>query len=146
MAKRTVFRTDACDFSNGQILTPRGDHLATLHPTNHSAERLIRAGRADGHDIRSRCIYVWENARVGEMNWSREKTKHLYELVICESDILHRADVDWFSAVAGAAENHELAAAAVCAYWNGPIKSDRVELLVRKATVVNKLKDKIRSS
>jgi hypothetical protein len=35
MGKRTVYRTDASELNLGQILMPRGDHLATLHPNKN---------------------------------------------------------------------------------------------------------------
>lgn len=140
MAKRIAYRTDAVDFQEGQILLPRGDHKDTLHTTLHEAEKLIREARADGAEIRSNCIYAWESAEMAESNWRIEKGKHLYELEICEADVLHRGNAVHVSNLRDA--NESLKVALAKRYWEEPGQEKYVELLVRRARVLRKLKDK----
>jgi hypothetical protein len=143
MGKLIVYRTDGDDFDDGHILTPRGDHASTtLHSTNQEAERLIREAHPDGEKIRANSIYAWKYLAKAEMSWSHERTKNLYELEIDEDDILHTADLDHFAALAAVVGKKQLADDLAHKYWNGPIESERVEILVRKAKVLRKLMGK----
>lgn len=141
MATRIVYRADSDDFADGQVLTPRGDHSDTMNPKLRPAEELIRSGKADGDIIRSNCIYVWESRESGESNWRYEKDKHLYELEIDEADILHTGNAYLLATLSQIAEP-PAAAEVVQSYWNGDPRSKRVELLVTKAKVLRKLRDK----
>jgi hypothetical protein len=114
--------------------------LLTLHTTLHEAEKLIREARSGGAEIRSNCIYAWECAEMAESNWRIEKAKHLYELEICEADILHRGNAVHVFDLRSAEES--LKAALAKRYWEEPGQEKYVELLVRKARVLRKLKDK----
>jgi hypothetical protein len=125
------------------ILTSRGDHAnTTLHSTNQEAERLIREAHPEGQYIRASSIYTWKHLSMAEASWLHEKTKNLYELEIDEDDIVHTADLDHFATLVSVAGNKQLADVYTQKYWNGPIESERVEVLVRKAKVLRKLKGK----
>jgi hypothetical protein len=141
MVKRIVYRTDTEDFQAGRVLRPRGDHIATMNAMLHEAERLLRKGKVGGDKIRSNCVYVWETLEAGESNWSHDKEKHLYELEICDADILHRGDSLFLATLAAVSDNHQLATL-IQEYWNVPAKGKYVELMVRRARVTKKLKDK----
>jgi hypothetical protein len=140
-AMRIVYRTDSDDFADGRDLYPRGDHTNTMNAKLRAAEELIRSGKADGPKIRSNCIYVWETRESGESNWHHEKDKHLYELEIDEADILHIGDAYLLATIA-AIDDSQAAAKVVQSYWNGDTQGNRTELLVTKAKVLRKLRDK----
>jgi hypothetical protein len=119
VAKRTVWRTDGAEFANGQVLLPRGDHTSSLNRKLHEAERLIRQAKSDGAEIRSNCVYVWENYDMAESNWTLEKDKHLYELEIFETDILHRGSAIYVTNLKGVSDE-KLKADLAKRYWTEP--------------------------
>jgi hypothetical protein len=141
MATRIVYRTDSDEFADGRIITPRGDHTDTMNPKLRPAEDLIRSGRPGGNEIRSNCIYVWESRESGENSWRYEKDKHLYEVEIDEADILHTGDA-YLVATIAEIPDPRTAGEVVRLYWNGDKRSKRIELLVKKAKVLRKLRDK----
>jgi hypothetical protein len=143
MTTRIVYRTDGEEFVEGKILTPRGDHMDTINCKLRPGEDLIRAGKPDGENLRSKCIYVWESFESAESNWLYQKDKHLYELEIDEADILHIGNAYLLATIAEVVTTDPTQAAAVVQdYWRGAGPGKRVELLVSQAKVLSKVKDK----
>jgi hypothetical protein len=150
MQKRIVFRTDSRDLKPGDELVPLGNHYgATLDASHHDAEQKIRAGHPQGTEagtrIRSQSIYVWDNQGWAERTWHLQKKQplvHLYALEIHLDDTLHVGDLDHYTAVSTALGTQQPADQHIKNYWSGHIVSRKVERLVNKAKVLQKLIDK----
>lgn len=143
MTKAIGYRTSSRDMKDGDAFLPEGDHLDTTNSKLHTAEKLLRAGGADRESIKRDSVYIWETEQSGITNWEYEKTKHLYEVEYCKADVRHRGDATYLASIAAVAERAPKAAAALVEeYWSGKIQNRMVELMVRKAKVIRKLRDK----
>jgi hypothetical protein len=143
MGTKKAYRYDAEDYPKEKIIFSRGDHFDGLIPIEQQAETLIRQGRENGEQIRAKSLYAWERLDVAERLWRLKNGKpplYLFELEIEDNDFVHRADLDAFTAVTTAIESKKSPDAAIRDYWDGVCRSDRIEVLVRKAKVLRRLK------
>jgi len=143
MATKKTYRYDAEDYPEGKIISSRGDHFETLTGLQKRAETLIRQARPDGGKIRAQSLYAWESQDVAERLWRMKKRTtpvHLFELEIQDDDMIHRGDVDAFTAVTIAIQRHQSPERAVRDYWEGVCGGERIEILARKAKVLRRLR------
>lgn len=139
----SVYRYDDANYAPGQIIVSRGDHIHGLTGKQRAAEEAIRNVSPEWDRIRSQSLYVWRDKDVAETLWRKTvKPYHLYELALDVADIEHVGDVFYFTMLENAV-NTGLTAAdyALRAYTQRPPARPYVEILVKKATVVQKVFD-----
>src|SRR5262249_7170674 len=102
MTMRKVYRYDEEDYPEGETITSRGDHFVRLTPAQQRVETAIRKTLENGEEIRIKSLYTWENREVAERLWKHKKETHLFELEIDDADVVHRGDLDFFSAAVDA--------------------------------------------
>jgi hypothetical protein len=141
MTKITVYRHDHRDFKIGEVMPPAGDHYSGLTGDQQKAEDKVRAGRPDGAEVRADHLYVYPHRDMAEEDWKHRKDRHLYELEIDEADIRHRGDLQIFHEVIDAVRIGAPVDEAVRRYWISAADSRYVELMVARATVVDRTKD-----
>lgn len=141
MSKRTLFRTDHRQFNDGDEMTSAGDHYDGLTDDEKKAEDEVRAFKG-GHTIRADSLYAYESEDLASKHWQTSKgDRHLYELEVDEADIVHSGNLDTFSEVVTALRKKEDTIPAVEKYWSKEPIGVRTEHLVKKATVVKRVKD-----
>jgi hypothetical protein len=148
MTKTILWRTDSETFDPGEIMTPRGDHYAnTLSKGHHAAEIALRAGMPDGHSLRANAVYTWRDEDWARHTWRielRKLKKYLYKLEVDSGDILHTADLSYYTEIGEALHRGQSPDAAIQAYATGahfdPARhiKPRVEVLVRKAKILER--------
>jgi hypothetical protein len=140
---RTVYRYDGENYQLGRVIRSRGDHFPGLTDVEKVVEQLVRRTMQDGEHIRSTSLYTWAELEMAESAWRSKREADLYALEVKEEDITFQGDLDFFSDAKAAVAANQSAAEGVARYCNGRIKSDgrRVEVLVREATVIRKLRD-----
>lgn len=137
-----VYRYDAADFRDGEVITSRGDHMPGLTGKEFVVETALRNFSPQMADIRSKSLYVWRDRPVAEFLWRNTvKGEHLYELDIGVDDIRHIGDVAIYSLATGVSSQEGAMDALVRQYWNRTICRSAVEILVTKASVRRKLFD-----
>ncbi len=140
---RIVYRYDSEELTPDQTIRSQRDHISRLSDVEKQVESCVRKAMSDGARIRSTSLYTWADLPMAEAGWRGWKDAHLYRLEVKEEDIIFVGDLDFFNdakdAVAGNASPDE----AVAQYCAGNVKSAgrRVELLVREAKVLEKLRD-----
>jgi hypothetical protein len=142
VAKVIVYRTDSRDFETGEEITSRGDHRDELPDEDkREAEDAIRASRTDGAKIRADSLYTYRSLDLATSDWRfRSKDKrHLYELEIDESNIVHIGDLMiYFDVIADVRAKRDPIGTAG-KYWVAAPSERNTEYLVRKATVVKQV-------
>jgi hypothetical protein len=138
-----VYRYDCDDLSPGQTVVSRGDHIQELTVKNSLAEKAIRDVSSEWARIRSQSLYVWQDREFAESQWRKtKKPYHFYEMSIDVADIEHIGDLTYFSMLEDYIESgrtvHDYA---LQAYLNQFQARPRIEILVKKARVVQKLFD-----
>ena len=121
-------------------MLPAGDHYDRLMPDEKLAEDAIRAGKPDGAQIRAESLCVYPDSEMAQFDWTRRKARHLYKLEVDEADIRHRGDLQVFRDVVTTIRKKESADELVQKYWTGAELGRHTELLVSKATVIERLK------
>jgi hypothetical protein len=87
-------------------------------------------------------LYAYEDKDLASTHWQqKEGTRHLYELEVDEADIIHSGSLDTFAEVEKAVRIKSEPKPAAEKYWSKEPISRRTEHLVKKATVVKRLKD-----
>jgi hypothetical protein len=142
VTKLIVYRTDSREFEPGEEFTSRGDHRDEL-PDEHKreAEDAIRAARDDGAKIRSDSLYTYRSLELATNDWkARSKDRrHLYELEIDESNIVHVGDLMIYFDVIADVRAHRDSTATASKYWDAAPSERNTEYLVRKATVIRQI-------
>lgn len=141
MSKITLYRYDPREFEEGEMIESDGDHYDRLAPEEKQVEIVVRQTLDNGFDVRSTSLYTWRNQRIAEVGWKYKKGYHLYELEADEEDIICAGDLEHFSRAKDSVRKGEDPSQHVKAYCEGDIVSDRIEVLVEKATVVRRLRD-----
>ena len=137
-----VYRYDPADFTDGQVITSRGDHITGLTGKERVVELALRNSSPRMAEIRSTSLYVWRGKETAEFLWrNTRKGEHLYELDIDVDDIQHIGDVAIYSLATGIGPQELAIDALVRQYWNRTICKSAVEILVSKAIVRQKLFD-----
>jgi hypothetical protein len=138
-----VYRYDCDDLSPGQRVVSRGDHIQALTAKNLVAEQAIRAVSPEWDRIRSQSLYVWRDKDFAEAQWRKtKKPYHLYELSIDVADIEHIGDLSYFSMLEDSINTgRTVADYALQAYLKQYQGRPRIEILVKKATVFQKVFD-----
>jgi hypothetical protein len=137
----TGYRYDTEDRADEEIVRQTSDHVDRLTDARCGAERLIRAAREDGESIRANSVYSYLDRDFAEFAWRYRKGTHLYEVEIDDADVVHKADLDSYTAVEEAHGKGEATAEHVARYWAGATEGRRVEILATQVRVVRKLKD-----
>jgi hypothetical protein len=140
MGKITAYRYDSKEYADGEEIRSCSDHNDRLTATQKEAERAIRDGHDQGHDIRSKSLYAWKEQSVAERLWKHKRGHHLYEMEIDEADVRHIGDLDHFSSVETALRKKEDPEQHVKSYWAAAPTSQRIEILSSKAKVLRRLK------
>lgn len=147
MARITVYRTDSREFEPDREMTSAGDHRDGLpDEETREAEDAIRLGRADAAEIRIKGLYVYTDAGLAQRDWEGIRNKggkrHFYKLEVDEKDTLHKGDLMIYAEVVADVRARRDKTVNVQRYWDTPpAKGRNTEYLVRKAIVVEKLKD-----
>jgi hypothetical protein len=144
VAKITAYRTDSRSFEPSEKITSRGDHRDELPDEDKKqAEDAIRAGRPDGERIRADSLYAYGSADLATSDWkARSKDKrHLYKLEIDENDIVHVGDLINYHEVIADIRAKRDPTGTVAKYWTTSSSERHLEYLVRKATVVEQVKN-----
>jgi hypothetical protein len=138
-----VYRYDAEEFSRGQVIKSRGDHIHGLTAQERAAEEAIRKVSPEWERIRSKSLYVWKDLAVAEKLWRKTKgQQHLYELSIASDEIELVGDIAYFTMVAETVGRNIAADEyAIRQYLNQRLALSYVEILVKTATVIRKLFD-----
>ncbi|MER8565972.1 hypothetical protein NKH85_21385 [Mesorhizobium sp. M0924] len=152
MAKKIVWRTDGRLFEPGDEMTSAGDHALTSLNAGHApTEQAFRDGIPNGHDLRANSLYTWRDESWARWTWDHEPDKFLYKLEIDEDETRHTGDVCWYSAAGTLIGEGKSPAEAVDAYAiSQPHIQDqhykpRVEILVKRATVLERYEKKSRN-
>ncbi len=141
-----VWRTDTQFFDPGGEMLPRGDHKATLDNSHKGTENLLRAKMKNGYDVRVNSLYTWRDEVWARTTWKLERKtrKYLYRLKIEETDVRHTGDLCYYTEIGEALSAKTCPKAAIKAYASGAAfiqekhNKPRVEILVRKATVLDR--------
>lgn len=150
MSKITVYRYDDQDFQDGAVVASRGDHFSILTGSEKEAESVIRSTNVDGFRIRSTSLYTLENEALARRLQRLKKAKYLHELEVDCADALHKGDLNQFTEVEQAIQRHEPPSEPAEGYWAGthakmdrvwqaPYTEPRIEILVSKARVKQKV-------
>ncbi|MHC2282161.1 hypothetical protein ACVME8_008804 [Bradyrhizobium diazoefficiens] len=142
MARIIVYRTDSRDFEPGEEITSRGDHRDELPDEDKKeAEDAIRASHTDGATIRADSLYAYRSLELAKSDWRfRSKVqRHVYELDIDESDIVHVGDLMIYFAVIADVRARRDPMGTASKYWTAAPSEKDTEYLVRKATVVRQI-------
>ena len=94
MSAMKCFRADQRIFRVHDDVDPSGDHLDELQPNVKAVELLIRKAMPNGHAIRGESLHVFVSQEVALRYWFFKAGRHLYELEVEESDILHKGDMN----------------------------------------------------
>lgn len=137
-----VYRYDAATFTDGEVITSRGDHLAELTGPQRTVEMALRNFSPEMAEVRSKSLYVWLDREGAERLWRHsKKNEHLYELDVDRADIRHVGDVGLFTLALQVGPQETAMEALVRLYWNQIVTRPAQEILVAKATVRRKLFD-----
>lgn len=125
---------------------PGYDNLAGLHPSLHTAEQVVRSARTNGTAIRSSAVYVWDSEDRARQQWAAagrvgKAKKYLYRVEYADANLLHKGDLNHYTAALDAKANLEKAREAADLYWSGQPhakEAPRIEVLVRKAVVIDR--------
>lgn len=137
-----AYRHDSREFYEGDEMPPAGDHISNLKGDQLQAEEAIRFGKPDGTNIRADYLYVYLDGRMAEFDWDRKPDRHLYEVEISEDDIVHTGDLQHFAEVVAAIRKKEATDDAVKRYWTPAKEGRNLEVIAKKAIVIQRLKDK----
>lgn len=133
------------DHANGSVITAGRDSISILNAAQRVVEQAIRARLPNGELIRSSALYCWQTDRLVRNAWGRISQKYFYEVEIDAADILHRADLNYYTAATEAVQQGRPIDELVglyCAGGDMPGVTARVELLVKKAIVKCRLLEK----
>lgn len=140
---RVVYRYDSEEYARDQTIRSQRDHYSRLSDVEKQVECCVRKAMPDGERIRSTSLYTWATLPMAETGWRSWKEANLYQLEVKEEDIVFEGDLDFFTEAKEAVANNANPDEAVAQYCAGKIKSagERIEILVREAKVVQKLRD-----
>jgi len=137
---RVVYRSDARQFAQGDVIPPFGDHLPELKGGHRDAEELIRATHDNGIDLRANYLYVFRDFAWAHRYWALGKPRYFYRATVEVDAILHSGDMHIFNQIPTLSTPEQKESFAR-RYWRGD-ESDtesKVELIVRQATVLEVL-------
>lgn len=99
----------------------------------------IRSAREGGEHLRRSAVYCFEERKKANSG-AVLRNRYLYELEVCESDIMHRGDLNHYSAIADIPENDPDVPRLAELYWSGQPSDQNAsfEVLVRAAKVISK--------
>src|SRR5262249_4745696 len=151
MPKRAAYRYDDADYKDGKVIKPRGDFFESLTQAEKLVEVALRKMLPNGPSVCGASICTWEDKLTAERIWGRSKKRYLYELEVEKEDIRFRGDVNFYSDAADKAKLGMSFTSPLSSYCNGDPPTShhtgpRVEILVSKATVISKLKDRYAGS
>ncbi|MET4259790.1 hypothetical protein ABIC09_004748 [Bradyrhizobium sp. S3.12.5] len=138
-----VYRTDTRELEPGEEIISPGDHRDELpNEETVAAEDAIRAGQPNGERIRATSLYVYPNFELAKIDWTyRSKGKrHVYKLRIDATDIIHAGDLQTYNQVITDLRAARDPATNVAKYWKDEPSERYTEYLVRKAVVIERLK------
>jgi hypothetical protein len=131
-------------FEPGDIERADGDHLPELSPDKQKAEIVIRRGDKRG-ELRAKATFAFESVEIAKRLLDETKGKHLFELSIDPRDVFHRGDLRIYDEIVVGLQRHENVEQLVMEFWEGIERPDpRIELCIRKGTIVKKLVDAAR--
>jgi hypothetical protein len=137
----TGYRFCEEDFEPGYVDQATEDHLPKLSPDKQKAEIAIRQADKRGPS-RAMATFVFEKLEIAERLLDETKGKHLFELSVTRTDVLHRADLRIYDEVVQALRSGKNPDDLIKEFWAGVERPDpRIELAVSKATVVRKIVD-----
>ena len=124
-----------------------GDSLVSFRdPKLAIAERFIRDQGEAFERIRRESLYVWRDESWARRTWElglSERPKFLYKLCVQIDDVQHLGDVSFISEIRDTLDEGGNADALRTRYWEGSASKgqlkERVEILVRKATVLERI-------
>jgi len=137
---KIAYRTDhRKPFKSADVVETGGDHLdvADFPDISRKAEMALR-NSPEHSDIRANALYLYSDPQMAEQDWwHRGKgVRTLYKVSFENDDLLHTGNLDTFDLVAKDIAAGNAPSANVEKYWAGCNPSRYSEHLVRKATVI----------
>lgn len=130
-----LYRADKRKFSIGDKLETAGDFLQKNPKGSHEIESLFESMRPTEKPQRAHCLYLFENLEVAKKHWSKMTDGNLYEVNLDESQVLHRADMQFVDMAFRAEDSNERIQYAKN-YWSGIESGEpRIEILTQSAII-----------
>ena len=126
-------------FKSADVMETGGDHLdvADFPDISRRAEMALR-NSPEHSDIRANALYLYADPQMAEQDWRHrgKGVRTLYKVSFEDDDLLHTGDLDTFDRVAKDIAAGNTPSVNVEKYWAGCSPSRYSEHLVRKATVI----------
>lgn len=130
------FRADKRDFAEGDRITTAGEYRDRLGDGAGFVEDTIERLRPPVKPPRQACLFLYEDETAARKHWSVMTDGKLYRVVVCEHDVLHRADMALLDIMKSAAEHGQDFADLARQYWGGECSPEPViEIMVHDARV-----------
>jgi hypothetical protein len=137
---KIAYRTDhRTTFEAGDVMEIDGDHLAVANFPDRSRRAELALRKSPEHtDLRINALYLYFDLQMAEEDWRHrgKVVRSLYKVSFEDDDLLHVGDLDTFDRVAKDIAAGNDSSTSVERYWAGSGPSRYSECLVRKATVL----------